>query len=548
MRKLITLEYYSKNIYTRYYYTRRMKSQLDESTPTLLIASYDRNNREHRRFNTSNMNSLYCRACDNIILAPYVSYNLEKNRGIYCPTCGHYHKDISCRIVNNANSHIPINIVVSLYEKKKSVEVIIKYGAVVMGDNPFTDLKEVDVREIFLFDTENNEVLWKKEVNGKHRDYISIGYISDIDTMDEESALSFIRPRFCDKNKKTMAVFYRELRNVIDRKMRERGYSKRNLYLANGDKYKVLDSMLKIAHWVRFWDGEDIAIYGKRTKSINEWLKKWGVSRDFEMSLNARIKQGENYIEAVLHTFSLPDVKLVRQNIKYENFDLLKSLYKEIPNVLIANNFINPLLEYRNNGGNYREILEFYNIFNSIYKISAEQIVSIFKNKYGADILGLWKNMDSVSKKNFYNNIPSLSKLHDTLAIAVAQQKDREIEYDIPKEILERMNMYIQNSKIEVLQKYSQLKKASLDLHNCASRYRNMINENLQLVLVSDDNGKPIILLEINGNEIVQAKLMSNKSVKNINTYNELVLAFAEKARLKVATKDVDIIKEIKTA
>ena len=75
-----------------------------------------------------------------------------------------------------------------------------------------------------------------------------------------------------------------------------------------------------------------------------------------------------------------------------------------------------------------------------------------------------------------------------------------------------------------------------------------MINENLQLVLVSDDNGKPIILLEINGNEIVQAKLMSNKSVKNINTYNELVLAFAEKARLKVATKDVDIIKEIKTA
>ena len=109
--------------------------------------------------------------------------------------------------------------------------------------------------------------------------------------MDEESALSFIRPRFCDKNKKTMAVFYRELRNVIDRKMRGRGYSKRNLYLANGDKYKVLDSMLKIAHWVRFWDGEDIAIYGKRTKSINEWLKKWGVSRAFEMSLNARIKQ-----------------------------------------------------------------------------------------------------------------------------------------------------------------------------------------------------------------------------------------------------------------
>ena len=227
---------------------------------------------------------------------------------------------------------------------------------------------------------------------------------------------------------------------------------------------------------------------------------------------------------------------------------MLKSLYKEIPNVLIANNFINPLLEYRNNGGNYREILEFYNIFNSIYKISAEQIVSIFKNKYGADILGLWKNMDSVSKKNFYNNIPSLAKLHDTLAIAVAQQKDREIEYDIPKEILERMNMYIQNSKIEVLQKYSQLKKASLDLHNSASRYRNMINENLQLVLVSDDNGKPIILLEINGNEIVQAKLMSNKSVKNINAYNELVLAFAEKARLKVATRDVDMIKEKKTA
>ena len=121
----------------------------------------------------------------------------------------------------------------------------------------------------------------------------------------------------------------------------------------------------------------------------------------------------------------------------------------------------------------------------------------------------------------------------------VTQQKANEINYHIPTAIIRRLDMQLRNSSCKVLTKYSQVLKAGIDLKNCAASYKKRINDKLQLVLVADENGKAKVLLEINNQAIVQAKLWDNKPVKVNAEYNTVVKEFAEKARLSINTDDI---------
>lgn len=76
-------------------------------------------------------------------------------------------------------------------------------------------------------------------------------------------------------------------------------------------------------------------------------------------------------------------------------------------------------------------------------------------------------------------------------------------------------------------------------MKNCSAGYKDRINNRLQLVAIFDNSGKPKVLLEINQDSIVQAKLYRNVPVFRDNLLNDLVIEFAQIAKLKVATDDV---------
>ena len=101
--------------------------------------------------------------------------------------------------------------------------------------------------------------------------------------------------------------------------------------------------------------------------------------------------------------------------------------------------------------------------------------------------------------------------------------------------------MQWRNSNCKVLTQYSQILKAGIDLKNCAASYKKRINENLQLVLITNDHGKAKVLLEIKNQSIVQAKLFNNKQVKTNAEYNLIVKEFALKAQLSITTEDIDM-------
>ena len=167
-----------------------------------------------------------------------------------------------------------------------------------------------------------------------------------------------------------------------------------------------------------------------------------------------------------------------------------------------------------------------------------QYIIAKWNEEY-YDILRLWRAADKITKEEFYKKPPALSKLHDWLSVAVAKQNDREIIFDVPVEIINRYTMLMKAFGAKCIEKNSELKFWATSLKNCAAGYKNTIGEKRQLVGISDDRGKPVALLEINGTSITQAKLFDNDPVYYRKEINSVVLEFADKCGLKIRTRDV---------
>lgn len=157
------------------------------------------------------------------------------------------------------------------------------------------------------------------------------------------------------------------------------------------------------------------------------------------------------------------------------------------------------------------------------------------------DIMNLWYSANNKTKKNFIRYKIPFKKLHDWLSIEVSKQVDQEISFHISKDVINRFNLYMMNTKFQCscINKYSKLKYIAKQMKNCSAGYKDRINNSIQLVVISDDTGKPKVLLEINRDSIVQAKQYRNVPVFRDNLLNDLVIKFAQTTKLEIATADV---------
>ena len=145
----------------------------------------------------------------------------------------------------------------------------------------------------------------------------------------------------------------------------------------------------------------------------------------------------------------------------------------------------------------------------------------------------------TITKQRYLESEIPLSKLHDWLSVEITAQENREMIFDIPAHIIKRLDMQLNHYKLETITKNSQLVRVAQSLKNCSAGYKHRINEKLQLVMISDDTGKILALLQIIKNSIVQAKLYGNKSVSDRMEINDLVIDFAEKTKLDIRTGNI---------
>lgn len=544
MKILAKYEYFEKNIYYNIMWNRRIKNNLSAGTPTLIINHVDFKNSLKRIYHKDGVCNAHCRVCDTLLISPNINYLAKYRKYVYCSSCGYRHNSDNIMQSNLENRIFPLHLKIKLVEMKNgNIELVLSYIGEKLGKDVYHDFKEnISVIEKFIFNFNANAVTWTYK-SGICTEELAIGYFTDLENFNDKTILQYIPYNLFDKNGQKISKLIKILRDKINYKFQCVGMKKKKLYIAGTKSKLVLDSILYLAHKIRFWDNECLKeFYGKDRYNSRELLNYFKKT-NCELRIEEYIKEyGDTYINAFIKHFGLPNTKLVRINSTYSNVKYLKQAYS-LKNIDLGNMCYKYLKEEKIS---YDNIKVYYDKISKYYpNVKDSIIVKFFRDEINSsDTIRLWKMLDIISLEKFEEKIPKFSELHDYLSLLVTEQEDREQIYNIPIEILNRFELELKNTKYEVLKKFSSLKKVGMDLHNCAVSYRNKVNDELQLVAVTDERGKTICLLRIEKFSLKEAKLLNNIPVKKNIKYNNLVLEFIEKAKLKIDTNDIEVYKE----
>mgnify|MGYP000601574240 CR=1 FL=1 len=509
-------------------------------SPTLFITfKDDKRERNYFRHGYYQARCINCGALYTV--KPYSVWS--SHAAVTCPACGRLHTGNAVMYGDNPESLLPDNSIMKVIDFKDKVELRIKYTAVYFGRFAYKTYKYLkNITETYVFDVKNSKCLWCKKQDGKEIEKREIGYFEDFFKLREKTALWFYRSDHKINKGNSFAELLKILRTAVNKKIKANGKTPKQLYIGGNFNNRLFGNVLNLAHRVRFWDSENI-----QALSYGEWaVAKWKndilgenyLPERFEEQVYLAMRKSD-FTAAICKVLKIPNIPHTRRNLQYENFALLRECYK-IKNYDVAQAMFN----YAKKKGvqavsKIRDMIDFYNKFISFYpKMQMQYVLSKWDTEY-CDILRLWRAADKITKQEFYKKLPAISKLHDWLSIAVAKQADREIIFDVPDEVINRYTMLLKAFGAKCIERNSELKFWATSLSNCAAGYKNIIGEKRQLVGISDDRGKPVALLEINGTSITQAKLFDNDPVYYKENINAIVLEFAEKCGLKIRTRDV---------
>ena len=509
-------------------------------SPTLFITFKD--DKRERNYFRHGFYQARCINCGALFtVKPYSVWS--SHAAVTCPACGRLHTGNAVMYGDNPESLLPDNTVMKVIDFKDKVELRIKYTAVYFGRFAYKTYKYLkNITETYVFDIKNSKCLWNKKQDGKEIAKAEIGYFEDFFKLREKTALWFYRSDHKINKGNSFAELLKILRTAVNKKIKANGKTPKQLYIGGNFNNRLFGNVLNLAHRVRFWDSENI-----QALSYGEWaVAKWKndilgenyLPERFEEQVYLAMRKSD-FTAAICKVLKIPNIPHTRRNLQYENFALLHECYK-IKNYDVAQAMFN----YAKKKGvqavsKIRDMIDFYNKFISFYpKMQMQYVLSKWDTEY-CDILRLWRAADKITKQEFYKKLPAISKLHDWLSIAVAKQADRDIIFDVPDEVINRYTMLLKAFGAKCIERNSELKFWATSLSNCAAGYKNIIGEKRQLVGISDDRGKPVALLEINGTSITQAKLFDNDPVYYKENINAVVLEFIEKCGLKIRTRDV---------
>lgn len=498
----------------------------------------------------------FCRYCETKFEfdeGRYYVNNYPVYSRMFCPICGHISLDSEIRYSSVEGKYLPYVVNLKILEMKSKVILKIEYRAIqIIGK--LLEIKIFDVIEMYIFDIQNNNVIWKRYINKKLNDDLEIGYIIDYQKLMENTALWYFNIKHIVRKGTTLSQFLKRLRELVIKKEKNiNGYTKKQVYISNISlRHKLFANVLNLAHKVRFWDSTNINY--NDSFFYDKYLDK------FEKNVYLLMKKdGLSYFKACFKTLSLPYTRNIKKQFDYKYISLLQQIYT-IENIDIANTIFKHYKtkieitdsyiikeEYlKNIQKEVKAVCFFYKLFIlKIYTNLNLKFKQLLENKTNIiiDIMNLWHSANNKTKKNFIRHKIPFSKAHDWLSIEVSKQADQEIRFHISKNIMNRFNLYMMNTKFQCscISKYSNLKYIARQMKNCSAGYKDRINNQLQLVAISDNTGKPKVLLEINQDSIVQAKLYRNVPVFKDNLLNNLVIEFAKKVKLKIKTDDISI-------
>ncbi len=547
---------------------------------------------DHNKYLQEAVFAHYCMECGQVFLARFDEYScgmsyMRRWKGEYykCPNCGKESIDTydetkfwnTVAYEKKPGKYVPKTLELTLQEFKEKIRLDIKGECIAIDPEHPAWAKKANVRESITFDIRKQKT-WFKQFIGKES-----GEAIDITNPFSTALLQYSLLRFLGRNsrawrehKPEIIHLVKKLRDTVCKKIKKiKGYTLKSIAIPgtphNGlmvDPIRNMAWRLAVTDGPNLKDFYDNSTYNETNDNATIDPKTTKLTKENLEEIINECRNGKSYPQAVLKAYNIPDTKSGRKLVTNDTLYVLPILKTIAETDLDAHGkkiFKDTITEQWTNHKKQHNSFctsEFYwsdrllpneegiHFLNeSIQKVGQSKALP-FITAFPVDLLNdtgeLYNILTEEEKAKVWKYSGSPKKVHDTCTKLNWYHKHPDYNLNVPEHIVNRLMMQKDQMKFFLPETYYQLRAAGKELHNCVGgEYpARMKKGNCCIVLVADDNGKLKICIELVKDEIVQAKLINNKPVRENPTLNKMMNTWAKEKKLVIATNDIEIIKE----
>lgn len=482
-----------------------------------------------------------------------------------CPNCGIYSNPERDKIYYSTNEDdvYPLKLNIDIWNYKHFLDLKIRYKGIQLR----FDGKRIDrgiCTETLRFDFKRKIAVFIDNDHKRHD--LTIEYIRTNEVL---PVLKYINKSYAvhSSYKKQLNVIFKTLRLMFERRLKGRyGFDIKGVYIPPsvseyGGYFKtmLMNMALKI-------QAPDMPPITDLIKNNNSWEYSYGIQPNiaipFEDDVLELTRKGMNFLEALRITSHAPNSRSLRKAmidnpmmVKMANIlNLFKDENCRRKIVTLNRRIDNSIPHYEHVVKQPRHLLECMKVTTQEIRDMWLHIINRFGEKNVLrwllseeqrninDTVNMYQKLKPSYRELFFNTKFRLKSFHDTMITIFNKQEYGDV--NLPK--LPMLNADINGLHFVVPKTAADLMTVGKQLKNCVGSYKDDVMKGITaIVLVTDDNMKPVACLELSKNEdkfskLVQAKLFGNQCVSKNKNVNDTVLTWASQLQIEPRTIDIE--------
>lgn len=483
-----------------------------------------------------------------------------------CPNCGYHSEPYRDRIlhIGDEDHLIPLNAYIEVVELKDCIDLRISYRALTMRLDG-TSIDEGTRKEVIRFDFKKKKAIYTDYNRQKYdltSNYIREHYFMEV--------LKYFGKSYAmhSINKKPLNDLFRVLRVAFQKRLLATyGYSAADVYIspsANEEGGYFFTMLLNMALKIAAPDMPSIAY-------IHRCASYWNDSHLYSRVINIPIgdnvfeltKQGMNFQEAMRVVSKSPDSRSLRRAMANNPLAVCMSEVLKLFNdenirrtIMTLNRYGVPDCDIQRYSGKVQRAKDIRKSMK-LHINGSKEFWQVMIARYGEpaalrwilsedfrdieDCVKMYSELKLKYRDKFWGKRFKLKDLHAELINIYNKQEYGDV--NLPK--VPELNADVNGMHFMVPKTAADLMMIGKELRNCVGSYKDRVMKgNTAIVVVTDDNMKPIACLELSKGEdkftkLVQAKLFGNQCVSKDKAINNTVLKWANQLEIEPRTIDV---------
>lgn len=483
-----------------------------------------------------------------------------------CPNCGVHSEPHRDRIFQTIfeSSLVPLSVWAEVVELKDAIDLRISYKAITLKIDG-TSVDEGIRKEVLRFDFKKKKAVYTDYNRQKYDltpDYIREHYFMQVlEYFGKSYAMHSI-------NKKPLNDLFRVLRVAFQKRLLATyGYSSADVYIspsANEEGGYYFNMLLNMALKIAAPDMPNIAY-------IHRCASYWNDSHMYSRNINIPIgndvfeltRKGVNFHEAMRIVHKSPNSRSLRKAMTTNPMAVYMSEVLKLFNdenirrtIMTLNRVDVPITEVQRYSGKVQRAKDIRKSMK-LHIDGSKEFWQLMIARYGEpsalrwilsedfrdieDCVRMYAELQLKYRDMFWGKRFKLKDLHAEIINIYNKQEYGDV--NLPK--VPELNADVNGMHFMVPKTAADLMMIGKELKNCVGSYKDKVMRgSTAIVVVTDDNMKPIACLELSKDDkkftkLVQAKLFGNQCVSKDKAINNTVLKWANQLEIEPRTIDV---------